>query len=53
MELIGPVLLVVVGVAFLCAAGAIGKKKRTAKPLSQRRAEVFSDYDRQMDQFRR
>lgn len=42
----------VAGIAFLAASWLIVSKKRKKKSTDQRLAEMFEDYDRQMDRFR-
>lgn len=49
----GSVLFMLVGVGFLVAAYLLAKSKRKQKSLMQRIQEVYADYEKDMEKFRR
>lgn len=53
MDVVGAVLLVVVGIAFLVGGVFMGKRKRKKMSFSEEALKVFSDYTKDMQEFKR
>ena len=51
--MLGSLLFILLGVAFLAGSYVIVIRKRKKKSMEQRVLEMFGDYDKQMDKFRK
>ncbi|HIT46007.1 MAG TPA: LPXTG cell wall anchor domain-containing protein [Candidatus Aphodovivens excrementavium] len=53
MDVVGAVLLVVAGIAFLVGGVYMGKRKRKKMSFTDEALKVFSDYAKDMQEFKR
>lgn len=50
---IGSVVFIAIGLAFLAGGSLLYSKKKRRKSMSARLEEIFADYNKQMDAFRK